>query len=182
MKQYDVDLDIAGGNPDWFNMNLSEMVEKSMALGVIPIFQFLDKGSVVNGSVKITKPISVLEATPINILEKEIRFYETLIVKIVNRDGIISTKEETDKALTDLQNSLAVKIKIFQDAISLLNTEQKAQGSDTTESEKIAEAGSQIPENEDYWIQRLKDFFKIHSPKQLLEQLENFQQKQGREG
>lgn len=104
----------------WMDMNLSELVEKSLGLGVIPIFRFLDKDKVaVSG--EPTKPMT--ERTPIDVLRVEIWHYKNFITKIETRDGIHipeDKKEETEQRLSQLVVDLNNKIIEFELAITAL--------------------------------------------------------------
>jgi hypothetical protein len=104
------EVDRAG---DWFNMNLSELVEKSLALKVIPMIHFLDKGKVVSDSKPIkSKPF--LEETPVYILQKEIRSYRNFIKRVKSMDNVPNEKKK------DIAARVRIKIKEFQSAIQQL--------------------------------------------------------------
>lgn len=110
--------------PDWFNMNLTELVDKSLKLGVVPFFQFIDKGTVVTGTTEDQKKEarSITEQTPIDVLEKEIRFYESFIKKIQFKEGFKFTKPDAEQKLADLEKQLKKQIRLFKKAIKTLTT------------------------------------------------------------
>lgn len=108
--------------PDWFNMNLSELVSNSMKLGVIPIFQFMEKGVVLTEAShdKQKEARSIMEQTPVDVLGKEILFYESFIRKIQSKEGFSFTKPDAEQKLADLEKQLKKQIRVFKKAIKTL--------------------------------------------------------------
>jgi hypothetical protein len=109
--------------PDWFDMNLTELMDKSLKLGVIPLFQFVDKGTVLTeiDEGKGKEARSIAEQTPIDVLNKEVKFYESFILKIQKKEGFTFTKPDAEQKLADLEKQLKKQVRTFKKAIKLLN-------------------------------------------------------------
>ena len=105
--------------PNWTELNLSELVEKSLALNVVPIFNFLSKEKV---EVTTNKPyVHPLEITPIMVLQKEIDYDLRFIEKLDKKEGISpSTPEEK---INLLKKKLKKRIAMFRKAIKKLKSQ-----------------------------------------------------------
>ena|SRR5271156_4376501 len=103
-------------SPDWLNMNLSEMVEKEMALKVIPTIQFIDKGKANVGFVP-SKPLG--ERTPIDVLKGEVRIFRRCLRDL---SGILknNTDKEKSKKIKEMRVKLRSQVRLFNSTIKIL--------------------------------------------------------------
>lgn len=106
-------------SPDWFNMNLSELVAKSIKLGVIPIIEFKDKNE--SESHGAEPYVSIMDTTPQMLIEKEIRGFKRFIDKIINKDGFTIESIEQEEKLNSLVVRLNSKVSEYESAIKILN-------------------------------------------------------------
>jgi hypothetical protein len=109
------------------DLKLSEFVDKCLQGGVIPFLKFLDKDKVESGTVE---RFSLMEQTPLNVLQREIRVYERCIKRLELGEDILDfDKLETKERITAIISQTNAKIEEFKGACSLLNSEQEHQRS-----------------------------------------------------
>lgn len=104
----------------FMELKLSELVEQSLAKGVIPFFKFLDKDKVEMWKAEELKSVSPMEETPVYILQKKVEFYKNMIARLETREGIIPEGPDADEKIKSLITDLSDKIKSFESAISIL--------------------------------------------------------------
>jgi hypothetical protein len=109
------------------DLKLSDFVDKCLQGGVIPFLKFLDKDKVESGTVE---RVSLMEQTPLNVLQREIRVYERCIKRLELGEDILDfDKLETKERITAIISQTNAKIEEFKGACSLLNSEQEHQRS-----------------------------------------------------
>lgn len=109
----------------WLDQNLSEFVDNTLKHGLIPIFRFLDKDKIETHEAAPEPPID--KRTPIDVLERELKFIRRMHDKFKNREGITipeDRKEEVEKNLSECCNNLLIRELEFEKAIQLLKSNQ----------------------------------------------------------
>lgn len=107
------------------DLNLSELVDKSLAKGLIPFLQFIDKGKAITGETHPDDLKNPIDESPVDILKKQIRSYHTFISRIQSREGIDVNQEGIEEKLKKLETRLSQKIKEFQSAIEIIGEIKK---------------------------------------------------------
>jgi hypothetical protein len=114
------------------NLKLSDFVEQCLSKGVVSVLRFADKDKVEAG-----ERISALEQTPATTLEREIRFFERMITRIENREGI--DQNAGQERLDEIVSAIKGRVELYKQAITLLNSEQSVQECDATPAKSISE-------------------------------------------